>query len=127
MNIEAIHSNKIPKSIGPYSQALKVNGFIFISGQIGIDPKTGILIGPDIQSQTKQILDNIEAILSSVGLGFKNIVKTEIFLKSMIHFDIVNDIYKEKFTQEIKPTRQTIEVSGLPLDALIEISCIAVE
>ncbi len=123
--LHKIETNQAPQAIGPYSQAVFAGEFLFISGQIPIDPKTGALVDNTIERQTKQVLANLEAILQAAQLGVESIVKTEIFLKNLQDFPVVNQLYAEAFPHSIKPARQTIEVSGLPLGALVEISCIA--
>lgn len=123
--MKKIETPHAPKALGPYSQAVAAGQFVFISGQIGIDPKTNTLVDSTIQGQTRQVLNNIEAILHAANLSWENLVKTEIYLTSMEDFQEVNKLYGEKFPHAIKPARQTLEVSKLPLNALIEISCIA--
>jgi 2-iminobutanoate/2-iminopropanoate deaminase len=120
-----IETENAPKAIGPYSQAIFAGPFLFISGQIPIDPKTGKLVENTIQAQTKQVLANIEAILKEADLNFEDVVKTEVFLKDLNDFSEMNVIYAEKFSHAIKPARQAFQVARLPLDARIEISCIA--
>lgn len=122
---QPINTEKAPRAIGPYSQAIQTEAFLFISGQIPIDPTVGKIIESNIEGQTKQVLNNLNAILQVAGLTFKDVVKTEIFIKDMNHFKIINDIYAEAFAHDVKPARQVIEVSRLPMDALIEISCVA--
>jgi 2-iminobutanoate/2-iminopropanoate deaminase len=123
--MEIISTTNAPAAIGPYSQAVKSNGFLFCSGQIGLDPATGMLVGDDIASQTIQVMENIRRLLQSAGLEMGCVVKSTIFLKSMDDFKVVNEIYGGAFESH-KPARSTIEVSGLPLGAKIEIECIAV-
>lgn len=118
-----IMSEKVPKAIGPYSQAIEINGFIFTSGQIGIDPKTGEL-KEGIESQTEQVIKNLKAVLEAVGLDLSNVVKTTIYLRKMDDFSKVNEIYA-KFFKEPYPSRSTVGVSSLPKNALIEIEVIA--
>lgn len=125
MKKQEIQTKKAPKAIGPYSQAISVNGFIFCSGQIGIDPLTGILVKGGIEKETKQVLSNLGEVLKAGKMNFGNVVKSEIYLKNIKDFEIVNKIYSEVFTDKIKPARVTVEVSKLPKDALVEISCIA--
>jgi 2-iminobutanoate/2-iminopropanoate deaminase len=123
--MQKIETSKAPDAKGPYSQAIKAGPFLFISGQIPIDPKTGELVDRTIETQTKQVLDNIEAILQAAGLNLTHVAKTEVFLKDMEDFSVMNGIYAERFSSSIQPARQTIQASKLPLDVLIEISCIA--
>lgn len=119
-----IVTSKAPSAIGPYSQAIESNGFLFCSGQLGIDPSTGKLIADDTAAQTIQILKNIKEVLNAANLGFEDIVKTTIFLTSMNDFKIVNEIYEQGLGSH-KPARSTVQVSQLPLNAKIEIECIA--
>ncbi|MBN2467162.1 MAG: RidA family protein [Deltaproteobacteria bacterium] len=122
--MDIIATDKAPAAIGPYSQAVKADGFIFCSGQLGIDPVTGMLVGDDIESQTRQVLNNIRALLGACGLDLTTVVKTTIFLADLDNFPVVNAIYGKEFGDHT-PARATVEVSRLPLDALIEIECIA--
>ena len=120
-----VKTEKAPKALGPYSQAVLAGPFLFVSGQLAIDPITNKLTGTNIEEQTLQVLKNIEAILAAQGLTFENVVKSEVFLKNMNDFNGMNRIYSEKFIYDIKPARQAVEVAKLPLDGLVEISCIA--
>ncbi len=122
--MQRIETDKAPKAIGPYSQAIKYESFVFISGQIAIDPKTQEMVKGGIEEQTKQVMENIGAILKEAGLSFDNVIKTTIYLKNLSDFEIVNKIYGEYF-KEHKPARATVEVSNLPKGALIEIEVIA--
>lgn len=120
-----IDTENAPKAIGPYSQAVAAGQFLFVSGQLPIDPKTGKITETTIEGQTRQVLSNIEAILKAADLTFADVVKAEVFLKEMNDFQKMNAIYAENFTAKIKPARQAFQVARLPMDALIEISCIA--
>lgn len=122
--MQSINTTNAPAAIGPYSQAVQSNGFLFCSGQLGIDPAAGKLTSEDIESQTAQILKNINALLNAANLDLKDVVKTTIFLTSMNDFKTVNDIYAAHFGT-YKPARSTVQVSQLPLGAKIEIECIA--
>jgi len=122
--MDIITSDNAPAAIGPYSQAVRAGCFLFCSGQIGIDPDTKKLAEDDIKTQTKQIFKNIKAVLTAAGLDLEDIVKTAVFLTSMDDFPVVNDIYGKEFGSH-KPARSTVEVARLPLNALIEIECIA--
>jgi 2-iminobutanoate/2-iminopropanoate deaminase len=122
--MKAINSIKAPSAIGPYSQAVDKDGFIFVSGQLPIDETTGAFAGEDIASQTKQSLQNIKYILEEAGLEMKDISKTTILLKNIEDFTIVNEVYGQFFTAPY-PARATYEVARLPKDALIEIEAIA--
>ena len=124
-NLKKVETPLAPAAIGPYSQAVKAGSFLFISGQIPIDPQTGEVVERTIEAQTKQVLNNIEAILKAEGLQFKHVVKSEVYLKDMQDFQKMNELYSEKFSFPIKPARQTLQVAKLPLDVLVEISCIA--
>lgn len=121
--MKVINTTNAPAAIGPYSQAIKANGFLFVSGQIPLT-SNGELAGDDIKTQTKQVLKNLKAILKEADLSLKDTVKTTIFLKNMDDFSIVNEIYAQAF-KEHKPARSTIEISKLPKDVLIEIELIA--
>ena len=118
-----IQTPKAPAAIGPYSQAIAAGEFLYTSGQLGIEPETGTLPG-DISGQTKQSLQNIQAILKEAGLQKKDVVKTVIYLKDLSDFAIVNEIYADFFGDH-KPARSCVEVSRLPKDGLVEIEAIA--
>src|SRR5210317_225557 len=118
--MEIINSDEAPAAIGPYSQAVGVKDFVFCSGQIGIDPATKRLAGDDVKTQTQQVFKNIRAVMKASGLGLKNIIKTTVFLANMDDFPAVNDIYGSEFENH-KPARSTVQVTRLPMDALIEI------
>jgi 2-iminobutanoate/2-iminopropanoate deaminase len=122
--MKAINSTKAPSAIGPYSQAVDKDGFIFVSGQLPIDENTGEFAGEDISAQAKQSLENIKYILEAAGLEMKDISKTTILLKNIEDFAIVNKIYGQYFSAPF-PARATYEVARLPKDALIEIEAIA--
>ena len=122
--MKAINSIKAPSAIGPYSQAVDKDGFIFVSGQLPIDETTGAFAGEDIASQAKQSLQNIKYILEEAGLEMKDISKTTILLKNIEDFAVVNEIYGQFFKAPY-PARATYEVARLPKDALIEIEAIA--
>ncbi len=119
-----VETSAAPKAIGPYSQAIKAGGFLFVSGQIPIDPETGSMAAVDVVAQTKRVMDNLGAILSAEGLGFKDLVKTTIFLTDLSDFARVNDAYAEYFESD-PPARSTIQVVALPKGAKIEIEAIA--
>lgn len=120
-----VETKEAPKAIGPYSQAVIAGGFLFVSGQIPIDPRAGKVLDHTIGGQTQRVFENIEAILRAAGLSLADIVRVEVYLKNMDDFQEVNAIYAEKFKQPVKPARQTIQVGRLPMDVLVEISCIA--
>ncbi len=119
-----IRTASAPAPIGPYSQAVVCNGMLFISGQIAIVPETGDLLMSDIQSETKQVMKNLESILKEAGSSFDKVIKTSIFLKSMTQFVQVNEIYGSYFKSDF-PARETVEVSCLPKNVNVEISMIA--
>ena len=121
-----IFSDKAPAPIGPYSQAVAVNGMVYISGQIPIDQTTGELVSGSIEDETHQVMKNIGFILSAAGLTYSSIVKTSIFVKDLGNFGRINEVYGTYFDEQ-PPARETVEVSRLPKDVNIEISCIATE
>ena len=115
-----------PKAIGPYSQAIRVNGLVFCAGQTPIDPAVGQLVEGDVQAQTRRVLQNLSAILEAAGTSLAKVVKTTVFLTDMANFKAMNEVYAE-FFPEHPPARSTIAVAGLPLGASVEIECIALE
>ena len=121
---KVISTKAAPQAIGPYSQAIAANGFLFISGQLGVTP-SGEFAGADVKSQAQRSLQNLQAILSEAGLGFENVVKTTIFLADIADFAAVNEIYAE-FFKEPYPARSTVAVKTLPKGGLVEIELIAV-
>lgn len=123
--IKKIETAQAPKAIGPYSQAIQADRLLFISGQLPIDPATGKLVENDIRIQTIRVLDNLEAILTASGCSFEHVVRCDVFLKDLNDFAILNEEYAKRFKHFAAPVRQTIQVARLPLDALVEISCIA--
>lgn len=123
--MKVVHTNEAPAAIGPYSQAIKTEGTIYISGQLPIDPATGEFPGDDIQSQTKQSLENIKAILKSQGLDMSSVVKTTVLLQDISDFASMNDVYGQYFTG-VCPARAAYQVAALPKAALVEIEAIAV-
>ncbi len=124
MSKEVIFTEKAPKAIGPYSQAIKSGNLLFISGQVPVNPTTGELTG-DIKIQTRQVLENLKSILLAAGASTIDIVKTTVFLKNLDDFNIMNEVYREYFPNNA-PARSTIEVIRIPRGALIEIEAIAV-
>lgn len=120
--LKIVSTNQASQAIGPYSQAICVNGMVYTSGQIGLTPSGEMVQG--IEAQTRQVLENLKAILKNAGSGFDKVVKTTIFLSDMDNFGIVNGIYAE-FFGEHKPARSTVAVKSLPKEALVEIECIA--
>ncbi|MDP9048032.1 MAG: RidA family protein [Bacteroidota bacterium] len=122
---KVINTSSAPAPIGPYSQAIIAGGFVFVSGQIAINPSNGELVTSDIKSETKQVMENIKSILIEADIDFGNIVKTSIFLKDMQHFAAVNEVYGTYFKDQF-PARETIQVAGLPKNVNVEISVTAV-
>lgn len=124
---QAIQTTDAPKALGPYSQGVKIvssKDLLFVSGQLPIDLSTGQLIKGDIQEMTHLVIDHLEKILLSGGGNLKQVLRVDIFLKSLKDFSLVNGVYATRFTGEVLPVRQTIEVSELPLGAALEMSCI---
>ena len=116
-----------PEPIGPYNQAIQYENMIFVSGQIPLNPDDGNLISSGIKDETRQVMENLKAVLKEGGFNMEDIVKTSIFLKNMENFGAVNEEYGTYFSSSIPPARETVEVSKLPLDVNVEISCIAIK
>ena len=123
--MKVIKTNKAPNAIGPYSQAIICDGFIFTSGQIGINPISGKLANEDIKSEIEQIIQNLKNVLLEGGSSLSRIVKLNVYLKDLNHFEILNNICKDFFDKDSYPARSTFEVSKLPKNANIEIDAIA--
>ena len=121
---EIVKTDAAPQAIGPYSQAIKANGFLFLSGQIALDPRTGQMVGEDIKTQTKRVMDNIKAVLEAAGSSLEKVVKCGVFLKNMNDFGPMNEEYGSYF-KELPPARTTAQVAKLPRDALMEVDVIA--
>jgi 2-iminobutanoate/2-iminopropanoate deaminase len=121
---EVIATNDGPKAIGPYSQAIKADGLVFLSGQIALDPATQQLISGDVAAQTERVLQNLAGILKSAGSSLQQVVKTTVFLKNISDFAAMNEVYGRYFTAA-PPARSTVEVARLPKDVLVEIDVIA--
>ena len=119
-----IHTTNAPAPIGPYSQAVEINSLLYVSGQIPIDPLTNTVINSSIADETKQVMENIIAILDAAGYKAENVIKTSIFLSNMSHFSEVNEIYGSYFIADF-PARETVAVAGLPKNVNVEISVIA--
>lgn len=113
-----------PAAIGPYTQAIRCGNIIYTSGQVPLDPATGEIVGTDVQAQTHQVLQNLQAVLSSAGTSLSNVIKTTVFLSTMNDFQAMNAIYATYF-QGVAPARSTVAVAELPRKALVEIECIA--
>jgi len=125
MSREVIQTEKAPKAIGPYAQAIKADGFLFTSGQIALDPATGKLIDGDISAQTKQVLENLKAVLEGGGSSLNQVVKATVYLTDLSTFSKMNEVYAE-YLGHIKPARSTVGVASLPLGASVEIDLVAV-
>jgi len=121
---EVISTHDGPKAIGPYSQAIKANGFVFVSGQVAIDPVTNTLVSGDVGFQTERVLKNLSGILQAAGTGLEKVVRSTVFLKNMNDFAAMNEAYGKFFTAA-PPARSTVEVARLPKDVLVEIDVIA--
>ena len=123
---EIVSTKDAPQAIGPYSQAIKANGFVFTSGQIAIDPATQQVVSGDVAAQTERVLRNLSEILEAAGSGLGKVVKSTVFLKSMDDFAAMNAVYAKYFSSA-PPSRSTVEVARLPRDVLVEIDVIALE
>ena len=121
---DVILTDRGPKPIGPYSQAIRTNGFLYVSGQVALDPKTGEMAGADIKQQTERTLENVKGILEAGGSNLQHVVKATVFLKDMNDFAAMNEVYGKYFTLS-PPARSTVQVARLPKDALVEIEVIA--
>ena len=126
MSKNVIYSPNAPEPIGPYSQAIQAGNLLFVSGQVAIQKSTGNLITNNIQEETHQVMKNLSEILKAAGMDFTQVVKCTIFLKDMNNFPKVNEVYGSYFSSQ-PPARETVEVSRLPKDVNVEISCIAVK
>jgi len=124
MSLEKVSTKKAPAAVGPYSQAMKAGDFVYVSGQLPMDPETGEMVTGTIQEQTRQSLKNAEAILEAAGTCLENVVKTTVFLQDMNDFADMNGVYAEFFTDH-KPARAAVEVAKLPLEADVEIQMVA--
>lgn len=123
---QVIATDRAPKALGPYSQALKYNGLVFVSGQIPINPENGQLLTGSIAEQTAQVLKNLQAILKEAGSDLNKVLKATVYLKDMNDFEVVNKVYGEYF-QDVKPARACVQVARLPKDVSIEIDAVAAE
>jgi 2-iminobutanoate/2-iminopropanoate deaminase len=125
IEITGIETNEAPEAVGPYSQGTQINGFVFVSGQLPVDPMTGQQVEKNITVQTDRVIENIRAVLKAAGLDLNHVVRCDVFLKDMNDFKEMNEVYASKFVSDPKPARQAVQVGQLPLDAMVEISCIA--
>ena len=124
---KAVSTKNAPAAIGPYSQAVRVGDFLYSSGQVALDPVSGVLVEGGIEAQTTRVLENLKAVLEAAGIDLIHVVKTTVFLKNMGDFAAMNAIYAKYFAPEgvVAPARSTVQVAGLPKDALVEIEVIA--
>jgi len=125
VELKKIETDKAPGAVGPYSQGTQIGGFVFVSGQLPVNPKTGQKVEEDIKVQTDRVIENIKAVLKAVGLDLSQVVRCDVFLKDMNDFKAMNEVYASKFVTVPKPARQAVQVGRLPIDAMVEISCIA--
>ena len=123
--IKRVETPEAPGAVGPYSQGTEVDGFIFVSGQLPVDPKTGQMVEEDIKVQTDRVIENLKAVLRAAGSGLGQVMRCDVFLRDMNDFKAMNEVYASKFVTDPKPARQAVQVGRLPLDAMVEISCIA--
>ena len=124
MKREAVKTDKAPKAIGPYEQAIKVDGFVFTAGQIPLDPKSGNIVEGGIAAQTRQVLENLKGVLIASGSSLERVVKATVFLKNMADFAAMNEVYAE-YLGSARPARSTVAVAELPRGALVEIDLVA--
>ncbi|MCJ7525258.1 MAG: RidA family protein [Candidatus Aminicenantes bacterium] len=124
MEKQAVNSSAAPKALGPYSQAVRWGNLLFVSGQVGIDPETGMLVEGGVEAQARQIFKNLAAVLAAAGINFRRLLKTTVFLKDMAHFKTVNEIYAAEVPPPY-PARAAVAVKELPLGAEVEIEAIA--
>ncbi len=124
MSKEQIATTAAPAALGPYSQAILAGGFLFASGQVPIDPATGELAGADVETQAKQVFNNLQQVLAAAGCGFADVVKTTVFLTDLANFAAVNEIYADYFVQPY-PARSCVQIAALPKGSLLEVELIA--
>ena len=122
---DVVLTDRGPKAIGPYSQAIRANGFLFVSGQVALDPQTGALVGSTVQEQTERTLENLKGVVEAAGTKMEHVVKVSVFLKDMNDFAAMNEVYGRYFATA-PPARTTVQVARLPKDALVEIDVVAV-
>lgn len=121
---EVVSTARAPKAIGPYSQGIKANGLLFLSGQVALDPQTGEFVGSDVRQQTERVFENIKGVLEAAGANLNHVVKTTVFLKDMNDFAAMNEVYARYFAAA-PPARSTVQAARLPKDALVEIEVLA--
>ncbi len=122
-----LNTNDAPQAIGPYAQGVDTGKLLFLSGQIPIDPQKGEIVAQDVKGQTRQVLENVKAVLTSAGCTMESVVKTTVFLKNISDFTNMNEVYSEYFTEGSYPARSAVQVAALPKDALVEIEVIALK
>jgi 2-iminobutanoate/2-iminopropanoate deaminase len=124
MSLKHVTTEQAPAAIGPYSQAIIANGFLFTAGQIALDPATGHIVEGGVSEQTERVMTNLEAVLTAAGATWKDVVKTTVYLQDLSHFPIVNELYGKRLG-DARPARSTVQVAGLPRGALVEIDAVA--
>lgn len=122
--MDFLHTDHAPQAIGPYSQAVAVDGYLYTSGQVGIDSTIGRLVDGGFEAQARQVMANLKAVLENAGCGFEDVVKATIYVTDMGNFSVLNELYGQAMGEH-RPARSTVQVAGLPLDALVEIDLIA--
>ena len=123
--MKQIETKEAPGAVGPYSQGIETEKFLYISGQLPVDPKTGQMVEMEIKVQTDRVIENLKAVLGAAGSDLSQVVRCDVFLADMNDFKDMNEVYASKFATDPKPARQAVQVGRLPLDAMVEISCIA--
>jgi len=123
---ERIETGSAPSAMGPYSQAIRNGNFLYAAGQVGVDPATGQMVEGGIAEQTQRALDNLSAVLNAAGGSLDDVVKTTVFLSDMSNFALMNEVYANYFMDSVPPARSTVQVAGLPRNALVEIECVAI-
>lgn len=124
MSLRQVNTDKAPAAIGPYSQGIVANGFLYTAGQIALDPTTGHIVEGGVSEQTERVMTNLEAVLATAGAGWGDVVKTTVYLQDLSHFPVVNELYGKRLGSA-RPARSTVQVAGLPRGALVEIDAIA--
>jgi 2-iminobutanoate/2-iminopropanoate deaminase len=122
---QRVNTTNAPAALGPYSQAIVLNGIVYTAGQVGIDPAAGKLVEGGIEEQTHQVLKNLTAVLEAAGTSLANVVKTTVFISDMANFAAMNGVYSQYFNADPPPARSTVQVAGLPVAAMVEIECVA--
>jgi len=123
--MKKIETKEAPSAVGPYYQGIETESFLYVSGQLPVDPNTGKMVAMEIKVQTERVIENLKAVLAAAGADLSQVVRCDVFLADMNDFKDMNEVYASKFVTDPKPARQAVEVGRLPLDAMVEISCIA--